>query len=49
MVIGIFPLPGSGAEYIRKKQMKNWTEVEQLYALFLEQNFDAVKSRLSES
>ena len=48
MVIGIFPLPGSGAEDIRKKQMKNWTEVEQLYALFLEQNFDAVKSMLSE-
>ena len=48
MVTGIFPLPGSGAEDIRKKQMKNWTEVEQLYALFLEQNFDAVKSMLSE-
>jgi hypothetical protein len=26
----------------------DWTEVEQLYALFLEQNFDAVKSMLSE-
>jgi hypothetical protein len=46
-VIGIFQPSEPGDKGIRK-QMKNWAEVERLYALFLDQNFDAVKKILSE-
>src|ERR1700722_8134255 len=47
MVIGAFPPSEPGDKGIRKR-MKSWAEVEQLYALYLDQKFDAVKSILSE-
>ena len=45
-VIGIFPQIG-GQEI--RAQMPNWTEVELLYTLFLDCNFEAVKSILNKS
>ncbi len=45
-VIGIFPQ--SGGEEIRL-QLQNWIEVEQLYSLFLDRNFEAVKDLLNKS
>ncbi|MBN8851734.1 MAG: hypothetical protein BGO55_05485 [Sphingobacteriales bacterium 50-39] len=43
-VIGF--LPGMDGQEIRAR-MPNWIEVEQLYTLFLDQKFDAVKSILN--
>ena len=47
LVIGMFQPSEPGDKGIRK-QMRNWAEVEKLYALFLDQKFDAVKAILSE-
>ena len=45
-VIGIFPQ--SGGEEI-SRQLRNWSEVEHLYTLFLDCNFEVVKSILTKS